>query len=81
MKNEEIKNILLQIRNWLIAATILLLINIIVLIVVNGDGIRNYDASSSGGSGSGSGTNNEETNADYDVGNFESVTAEQLFNK
>lgn len=81
MNNEELKSILEQIKNWLIVIAVLLFVNLIVLIVVNGDGIRNYNASSSGGSGSGSGTNNEETNEDYDVSNFESVNAEQLFSK
>lgn len=81
MNGEEIKNILCQIKNWLIIIAILLFVNTIILIVVNGDGIRNYNASSSSGSGSGAETSNDEINTNYDVSAFEKVSAEQLFSK
>lgn len=74
MNNEEVKSILSQIRNWLIVIAVLLFLNTIILIVVNGDSNGTYNEDMSG-------TSNEETNTDYDVSAFERVSAEGLFSK
>lgn len=74
MNNEEIKSILGQIKNWLIVIAVLLFVNTVILIVVNGDNNTLSNTESSSG-------DTEETNADYDVSEFERVSAEELFNK
>lgn len=71
MNNEELKNILGQIKIWLMVIAALLLVNVIVLVVVNGD--NNSTTNST--------TNEEETDLEYDVSEFEQVSKDDIFNR
>lgn len=68
MENNEIKNILNQIKICLIVIAAILLVNTFILIIVNGDSYNDNNT-----------TSTEEETADYDISSFKQVTATELY--